>query len=49
MATSASTPYSYDLSNEEDVKHYLKNIEIEYSFHCFSEKNPDGKFANRTT
>ncbi|XP_063413935.1 cytochrome c oxidase assembly factor 7B-like isoform X1 [Mytilus trossulus] len=42
MATSASTPYSYDLSNEEDVKHYLKNIEIEYSFHCFSEKNPDG-------
>lgn len=33
----------YDLTNEEDIKQYLQNIETEYTYQCFSEKEPDGK------
>jgi hypothetical protein len=36
-------PFGYDLRDEEQVKEYLDNIEIEYTFHCFGEKAPDGK------
>ncbi|XP_033219701.1 cytochrome c oxidase assembly factor 7 homolog [Belonocnema kinseyi] len=32
---------TYDLKNEDDVKEYLKNLHTEYSFGCFSEKNPE--------
>ena len=41
----SSTPFPYDLTNEKDVKEYLDNIEIEYSFQCFSEKSPEGMFS----
>lgn len=35
-------PFGYDLRDEEQVKEYLDNIEVEYTFHCFGEKSPDG-------
>ncbi|XP_067939781.1 cytochrome c oxidase assembly factor 7B-like [Watersipora subatra] len=32
----------YDLTKEEDVQAYLKNIETEYTYQCVHEKEPDG-------
>ncbi|XP_012287565.1 cytochrome c oxidase assembly factor 7 homolog [Orussus abietinus] len=32
---------SYDFKNEDDVKEYLKNLYMEYTFGCYSEKNPE--------
>ena len=34
----------YDLTNEDDIKLYLENIETEYSYQCLSEKDPGGKW-----
>jgi len=33
---------SLDWKNYDEVKEYLDNLKIEYSFQCFSEKRPDG-------
>ena len=30
----------------KDVELFLKNLHIEYSFSCYSEKNPQGKVTN---
>lgn len=32
-----------DLKSPEEVKEYLKNLHIEYTFGCCSEKKPEGK------
>uniref|UniRef100_A0A8D0DVL9 Cytochrome c oxidase assembly factor 7 n=1 Tax=Salvator merianae TaxID=96440 RepID=A0A8D0DVL9_SALMN len=31
-----------NFENEEEVKAYLENIGVEYSFQCYKEKDPDG-------
>jgi hypothetical protein len=33
---------SLDMRNPEEVKDYLENLYVEYSFQCFKEKQPDG-------
>lgn len=32
----------YDLTNDDEIKAYLRNIETEYGYQCLSEKEPDG-------
>ncbi|RUS90557.1 hypothetical protein EGW08_001645 [Elysia chlorotica] len=33
---------SYDLTDEKQTKEYLRDVEIEYQFQCFDQKEPDG-------
>jgi hypothetical protein len=35
-------PRSIDWKNPDEVKDYLDNLYVEYSFQCLSEKLPDG-------
>lgn len=36
-----------NLEDEEEVRSYLENLHVEYSYQCFKEKDPDGKRAHR--
>lgn len=36
---------AFDFKKEEDVKEYLKNLEIQYNFGCLEERNPEGRFS----
>lgn len=38
----------YNLTDKEQVKEFLKKLLIEYSFGCYSEKNPEGKIFAKT-
>lgn len=31
-----------NFKDEKEVKEYLDNIEVEYSFQCYKEKDPEG-------
>uniref|UniRef100_A0A8C8B3F1 Cytochrome c oxidase assembly factor 7 n=1 Tax=Otus sunia TaxID=257818 RepID=A0A8C8B3F1_9STRI len=31
-----------NFEDEEEVRSYLENLHVEYSYHCFKEKDPDG-------
>lgn len=35
---------AFDFKKEEDVKDYLKNLEVQYNFGCHEEKNGEGRF-----
>lgn len=32
-----------NFADEEEVRAYLENLHVEYSYQCFKEKDPDGK------
>ena len=32
-----------DFGDEEEVRSYLENLHVEYSYQCFKEKDPEGK------
>uniref|UniRef100_A0A8D0FAL1 Uncharacterized protein n=1 Tax=Strix occidentalis caurina TaxID=311401 RepID=A0A8D0FAL1_STROC len=32
-----------NFEDEEEVRSYLENLHVEYSYQCFKEKDPDGK------
>lgn len=32
-----------NFEDEEEVKGYLENLGVEFSFQCYKEKDPDGK------
>lgn len=36
-----------NFEDEEEVKSYLENLHVEYSYECFKEKDPDGKRPHR--
>ena len=40
--TGPKPPRSVDWKSPEEVKEYLENLYIEYSFQCMKEKKPDG-------
>jgi len=32
-----------NFEDEEEVREYLENLHVEYSYQCFRERDPDGK------
>ncbi|KAM6305352.1 cytochrome c oxidase assembly factor 7 isoform 2-T2 [Aegotheles albertisi] len=34
----------FNFADEEEVRAYLENLHVEYSYQCFKEKDPDGGF-----
>lgn len=36
-----------NFEDEEEVRGYLENLHVEYSYQCFREKDPDGKRPRR--
>ena len=46
LRMSSSPIGAYDLTDEEQTKAYLNELEKTYSFECFSEKKPIGKFLS---
>ena len=36
-----------DLSNEQEIEEYLKNLGTEYRFGCYQEKNPKGEIRDK--
>lgn len=38
--------WDVDFSNEDEVKEYVQNIEIEYMFGCEKEHNSDSELMN---
>lgn len=36
----------YDLTDEKQSKQYLRDVEIEYQFQCYDQKEADGKSSS---
>lgn len=34
-----------NFEDENEVKQFLDNLGVEYSFQCYKEKDPEGKFS----
>lgn len=37
-----------DFQDEEEVKSFLENLEVECNYHCYHEKDPDGERLQRS-